>query len=397
VLRGIVLKSFEEAQRTIERDRSANRGVFRHRTLALLVIVGIALSLVTWWALVALAAVLVVDFAVFLTRRARVLRDYSSGTPRLETEADFRALAQAYEAKAAAEQTMTDWERAAGFGAQPDWRTDLRYRELLRARGGDRRRVMADVGTGDGRLAWSYGIGGDADWFIGIDIGADGLRTLKSRLPAAVAIQAEGSALPLQDGSVDFLSCTEVLRHVPRPEAALREFARVLAPGGRIVIQSPAATRLRNLNPLHVAQCVIGIWLPVVLLPKVVHEHTWTRAYTYDRDFTRQQLEGYCVGADLNLISLACVTYRFNPDGNALHRWAYAASRRLPIVNQLGWDMTAVFEKPPTGQRRDPTDLESLIACPRCRGAVVIESADVRCPKCHRTYPIRDGVLLMMD
>jgi ubiquinone/menaquinone biosynthesis C-methylase UbiE len=194
-------------------------------------------------------------------------------------------------------------------------------------------------------MAWRYGIHKGADVFIGIDVGLDLLRTFKEKLSGATAIQSEGSVLPLQDGVVDFLCCTEAFEHLPRPDRALKEFARVLRPGGRIVIQSPAATRLRNLNPLHVVQCVIGMRVPAVLQPMVVHEHTWTRTYTYHWDFTHQQLQSYCAGTGLRVVSMMCVTYRFNPNGSALHRMAYMLSRRLPILNRLGWDMTVVFEK----------------------------------------------------
>lgn len=46
-------------------------------------------------------------------------------------------------------------------------------------------------------------------------------------------------ALSFKDQSIDHLVCLEVLEHVPHYEAALLEFARVLKPGGRLIITVP--------------------------------------------------------------------------------------------------------------------------------------------------------------
>ena len=47
------------------------------------------------------------------------------------------------------------------------------------------------------------------------------------------------TAIPLRDGSVDLLVCYHVLEHVPDDAAAMRELARVLAPGGVGLVQVP--------------------------------------------------------------------------------------------------------------------------------------------------------------
>jgi len=47
--------------------------------------------------------------------------------------------------------------------------------------------------------------------------------------------------------SMDSVICTEVLEHVPRPRDALRELARVLKPGGMLVLSVP------HLSPIHEA------------------------------------------------------------------------------------------------------------------------------------------------
>jgi demethylmenaquinone methyltransferase/2-methoxy-6-polyprenyl-1,4-benzoquinol methylase len=47
----------------------------------------------------------------------------------------------------------------------------------------------------------------------------------------------DGTAIPLPDRSVDWVWCGDVLHHIVETERALREFLRVVRPGGRIVIK----------------------------------------------------------------------------------------------------------------------------------------------------------------
>lgn len=67
--------------------------------------------------------------------------------------------------------------------------------------------------------------------------------------PGAMAADVIGpaDALPLEDGSFQLVLCTEVLEHVPEPAAALSEFFRVLAPGGRLALTVPFVWELHEL------------------------------------------------------------------------------------------------------------------------------------------------------
>jgi SAM-dependent methyltransferase len=63
-------------------------------------------------------------------------------------------------------------------------------------------------------------------------------------------VDADVTALARADASLDAIGSYDVLEHVPDYRAALREFARVLVPGGRLVLTAPfleteQATRVR--------------------------------------------------------------------------------------------------------------------------------------------------------
>ena len=58
---------------------------------------------------------------------------------------------------------------------------------------------------------------------------------------------APADRLPVKDGEFDVVLCTQVLEHVPEPAAVLREFARVLGPGGRVYLTAPLVWELHEL------------------------------------------------------------------------------------------------------------------------------------------------------
>jgi hypothetical protein len=238
----------EEVAATLAERNSADHGIFSNRILLLLNVAIVVMVVARIWLMtLVLLAFLVCDFVVFITRRRRVLARYQAGQPRLSTAADFRAVDEAYTQRGEKPPTMTDFEEAAGFASVPEWRTALRYREVGRFYADG---LLVDIGCGDGRLCWRYHACPPQNYY-GVD--ASGLVAILQEktndVAHALAGTAEATTLP--DHYADLIVCSECFEHLSEPGIALREFCRILKPTGRIVIQSPSARRLRNLNPLH--------------------------------------------------------------------------------------------------------------------------------------------------
>lgn len=120
------------------------------------------------------------------------------------------------------------------FGSDQHWRRVAT--RALAPRPGER---ILDVATGTGKLARELvGTGAevvalDFSWNM-IAAGADSDR--RAGLPSLTWLNGDGTALPFPDDSFDGLTISFGLRNLPDPRAGLAEFARVVKPGGRLVV-----------------------------------------------------------------------------------------------------------------------------------------------------------------
>jgi ArsR family transcriptional regulator len=101
----------------------------------------------------------------------------------------------------------------------------------------DRRWVVGDLGCGTGET--SAALAPFVARTIAVDRSGDMLQAARRRLRGAANAEVrrgELEALPIEDGELDAAMMILVLHHVPDPAAALREAARALKPGGRLVV-----------------------------------------------------------------------------------------------------------------------------------------------------------------
>lgn len=81
----------------------------------------------------------------------------------------------------------------------------------------------------------------DLRW-LGLDVNVDAL----AEHAVASVVAADGARLPFADDSIDVLLFLEVLEHVMDEGRFFAEFARVLAPGGVLLITTPNAWDLQR-------------------------------------------------------------------------------------------------------------------------------------------------------
>jgi ubiquinone/menaquinone biosynthesis C-methylase UbiE len=98
-------------------------------------------------------------------------------------------------------------------------------------------RLAADIGAGVGFV--TEGLLTRGLHIIAVDRSEAMLAEMKNRFGEGGAVEyriGEAESLPLEDSSVDYVFANMVLHHVDSPPAAIREMARILKPGGKLVI-----------------------------------------------------------------------------------------------------------------------------------------------------------------
>jgi len=99
---------------------------------------------------------------------------------------------------------------------------------------------VLDIGCARGTLLEA--VSPYATALTGVDVSAVAIDAAQKRLPDAVFTAADvQAALPFTDGLFNTVFMLDVLEHLERPVAAVKEISRVLSPGGRLVFSTPNA------------------------------------------------------------------------------------------------------------------------------------------------------------
>jgi ubiquinone/menaquinone biosynthesis C-methylase UbiE len=201
-------------------------------------------------------------------------------------------------------------------------------RELVRPTGDER---ALDVGTGAGALALA--LAPLVREVVGLDPVPELLELAHERAAANTAfVEGDGTALPFPDGDFDLTGTHRTLHHVPRPDLAVAELARVTRPGGRVLVVDQLAPH----DPAEAA---------------LLHEFETVRDASHERLLTDGELRELFAANGLDLLGerkeeerreLAAYLDLAGCDGDRrAQAEALAAANTGLLVEGVGWYLLA--------------------------------------------------------
>ncbi|TWH74629.1 methyltransferase domain-containing protein [Modestobacter roseus] len=143
------------------------------------------------------------------------------------------------------------WEGNGGFAAL-HWLAASRAEHVPPAAGPDA--VLVDLACGGGLMAPHVARLGYRH--VGVDLGLAGLRVAREH--GVAPVRGSVLAVPLADGCADVVVAGEVLEHVADHDRVVAECARLLRPGGTLVIDALPDTRLAELLLVRIGEHVPG-------------------------------------------------------------------------------------------------------------------------------------------
>jgi 2-polyprenyl-6-hydroxyphenyl methylase / 3-demethylubiquinone-9 3-methyltransferase len=145
-----------------------------------------------------------------------------------------------------------EWWRPSGAFAALHWLAASRAEHVPPASAPGS--VLVDLACGGGLMAPHAARLGYRH--VGVDLGLPGLELARAR--GVLPVRASVLAVPLADGCADVVVAGEILEHVEDDVGVLAECARLLRPGGTLVIDALAAGRLSVLVNVHLLERLPG-------------------------------------------------------------------------------------------------------------------------------------------
>lgn len=189
---------------------------------------------------------------------------------------------------------------------------------------GPEHRVL-DLGCGRGfYLNFTRRLYPEAD-VVGIELDRPLLDIARRQVPGARVLCGSAYDLPFADASFDRIIFSEVIEHIPDDEAALREVARVLKPGGIVAITTPHANYPLAWDPIN----RVLEWLGLPPIRRGVLAGIWAN---HVRLYTPEDLVGKVAAAGLLVEEIRPITRYAFP---FIHNLVYGLGKELLVAGLL--------------------------------------------------------------
>ncbi|MBI4229233.1 MAG: class I SAM-dependent methyltransferase [Planctomycetes bacterium] len=207
----------------------------------------------------------------------------------------------------------------------PRWLARRRLTRFVRRNAARMRGTVLEIGSGDRKWAPFF-----PGRYLCLDHPGE-----QEILPHAERPDVWGDALslPFADGSVDVILCSSVIEHVTDPAALARECARVLRPGGTLLLQGPGDLLMTHGEPRHFYNMTryayrhlfstLGLRVEEEEIPLGTFASLWEIAYD---KITRHA--GFNSGAAAKILQCALVA---------------ATAPFVPFVSLLAWAVDAAI------------------------------------------------------
>jgi len=108
--------------------------------------------------------------------------------------------------------------------------------------------TIIDFGCGNGKILEEIKKINPKANLIGLDVSETALEQARKNLPEVELYKInDGEKIPLKSEIADFIFSSEVIEHIYDIENAFSEMARILRPGGKILLTTPYHGLIKNL------------------------------------------------------------------------------------------------------------------------------------------------------
>jgi len=211
--------------------------------------------------------------------------------------------------------------------------------------------------------------------------------------------------LPFQSNSIPFIFTFQTLHHLPDPYPAMKEFKRVLAPGGYFYFNEEPIAQKFNLNLWRRDRNLQ--WFEKILKYTIVlHFISRIGKSEVDHNILEETFSLKLWEKSLNVFDFITVTMSIFPFNSQIQQtkkqkkdWIYPPFYQKLLLELFGGGIGALCQKKTNGKALKTAMLHELLACPSCKSKPPLEKKEnsFYCRVCKSTYKNKNGIYMLLS